>query len=174
MRDTIAALHIWRLIFDLCSTVRKFENCITFWPKYGSKTDNGDYRQSGWKLHTNLETVSLDPVFWVKSLIRLSKTRRDECRLDNLFLTVCGPPKAASRTTIANWLKALLMEAGINATPGSFRPAVSSKNWIQNFPIDEILKRGNWRSQNVFMKYYKRSVLPDKQTTSITRLFSPV
>ncbi|KOB77502.1 Uncharacterized protein OBRU01_00690 [Operophtera brumata] len=95
----------------------------------------------------------------------------------NLFLTVCGTPKAASRTNIAGWVKKILLQAGIKASPGSVRPAVASKNWVQNCPLDEILARGNWRSENTFAKYYCReisSTMPTLSNQSITNLFTPI
>lgn len=150
------------------------ENSVTFWPCFGSKTDNADYRQSGWHLSSNLESPALDPVFWVKSLIKLSQSRRSTCKSNKLFITICGQPKAASKTTIANWIKSLLAEAGIKASPGSVRPAVASKNWIQSFSLDDILKRGNWRSPSTFHKFYNRAVINMSNEQSVSRLFTPV
>lgn len=145
-----------------------------FWPLFGSKTDKADYRQSGWRLLDNKESDALSPVFWLKSLIKLSKSRRDSCRVSNLFLTVSGEPRAASRTVIANWVKSTLTAAGVQAPAGSVRSAVASKNWILNFPLDEILARGNWRSQHTFTKFYRREVKPQTNAPSIARLFQPV
>lgn len=147
---------------------------IVFWPLYGSKTDSYDYRQSGWKLLPNPDNDALNPIFWIKSLLDLSRQRRSECAINNLFLTVRGTPKAASKTVIANWVKGLLQEAGIKASPGSFRPAVASKNWLLNFPLDDILSRGNWRSQNTFSKFYRREIRPSNQASTVAQFFLPV
>ncbi|KOB69472.1 putative reverse transcriptase-7 [Operophtera brumata] len=85
-----------------------------------------------WRLFQNEDYQTLDPIFWIKKLIALSQSRRSICLQSNLFLTVCGTPKAASRTNIAGWVKKILLQAGIKASPGSVRPAVASKNWVQN------------------------------------------
>lgn len=151
------------------------DNYVIFWPKYGSKTDTVSVRQSGWRILQNKDNKSLDPYFWTKRVVDLSRARRSTCAIDNLFLTTCGDPKAASRTNIAGWIRKVLLQAGIKASPGSVRPAVASKNWVQNCPLDEILTRGNWRSENTFLKYYCREINPPAPTsTSITNLFTPI
>lgn len=148
------------------------ESHVIFLPEFGSKTDSASYRQSGWKLLQNTESLHLDPVFWIKRLMSLSSERRRIAKVNNLFITACGKPRAASRTIIAGWIKTTLTSAGVTATPGSIRAAVASKSWIDNLPIDEILSRGNWRSGNTFAKFYRRQVL-STQDNPINRLFEP-
>lgn len=151
------------------------DNHITFWPKYGSKTDTPQHQQSGWKLFRNTTTPALDPVHWVKHLIKLSKVRRESTKTDNLFISTCGQPKAATRTIIAGWIKKLLRDVGIQASPGSFRSAVASKSWLENCPVDEILSRGNWRSVKTFKKFYCKEVIPIKTNNGLLNqnLFIP-
>lgn len=157
---------------DHCSIA---ENSITFWPKYGSKTDTQSNRQSGWRLFSNSNSQGLDPLFWIKRVIQLSQDRRSICKKDNLFLTVCGPPKEASRCNIAGWIKKILIKADIKSSPGSIRPAVASKHWIQNCELDDILARGNWRSENTFLKYYCREIRTcEPSRNSVKHLFNPV
>lgn len=150
------------------------ENSITLWPKFGSKTDSGSNRQSGWKLLENKDSKALDPTLWLKKVIFLSAERRNICKSNNLFLTASGPPKAATPTVIANWVKKVLMDAGIKASPGSVRSAVASKNWVQDCPLEEILARGNWRSQNTFTKYYCRVIQPADPLSSTSSCFIPI
>lgn len=151
------------------------QDVIILRPVFGSKTDNATHQQSGWKLMRNTNNLSLDPVHWVKLLIKLSGSRRELVKTDFLFLTTAGEAKAASRTVISGWIKKLLHEAGISGTPGSFRSAVASKNWVENFSLDDILERGNWKSANTFRKFYCRDIItrrPNNQTL-ISSLFTP-
>jgi hypothetical protein len=128
-------------------------------PAFGSKTDTATYRQSGWMLLKHSNSVDVCPVFWLKKVIELGAQRRTaECD-GALFISICGPAKAASRTVIGNWIKSLLREAGISASAGSIRSAVASLNWYENFPIEDILSRGNWRSENTFAKFYRREII---------------
>lgn len=141
------------------------EDFISLFPKFGSKTDSAMHRQSGWRLLSNKDHISIDPVHWVKQVISLSADRRSVCKSDNLFLTTCGLPKPASRTVIAGWVKRTLNDAGIKASPGSFRPAVASKNWVLQMPLDDILAQGNWQSQDTFTRYYCREIQPVSRNT---------
>lgn len=151
------------------------DNKIVFWPKFGSKTDKSDVRQSGWRLTSNTDQRRIDPVYWVKQLIHLSSSRRAQAKTNSLFITACGPPKPASRSVIAGWVRRLLQEAGIKASAGSVRPAVASKNWLSNCSVDDILSQGNWRSQDTFTKYYCREIKPAlHQTNVVTAMFSPI
>lgn len=134
------------------------DSSITFWPRFGSKTDNDKNRQSGWQL-----TCSGDPrlslVKWVDCLIEISKNRRKaRSDLHNLFITTRGTVKAASRTVIAGWLKTSFKEIGISCSPGSVRAAVASNDFHYNVPLDDILKRGNWRGSSNFFKHYCKAV----------------
>ncbi|KOB76150.1 Beta 1,3-galactosyltransferase [Operophtera brumata] len=106
-------------------------NEVIFWPKFGSKTDNNSYRQSGWLLRKppEISNKKLDLVFWIKKLILVSSDRRNPRSLQNLLITTRGVAKNASRTVIAGWIRNLFKEAGISASAGSFRSAVSSHNW---------------------------------------------
>lgn len=153
----------------------KCDNNIIFWPQFGSKTDSSTFRQSGWKLLSNLDNRNLNPVFWIEKTINLLNERREAAKCFNLFVTVRGVPKPASRIIIAGWVKTLFKEAGIVATPGSVRSAVASKSWLDNHPLDEILAHGNWRSANTFQRFYMREVTrnnPDSE--NVTQLFNPV
>lgn len=132
---------------------------IVFKPSFGSKSDNAKYRQPGWCLLKN-EEPQFDLCHWIPILIKASESRRRaNPDLTNLFITTRGKVKAASRTVIANWIKLAFKEAHISDSPGSFRSAVASDNWSKNdLDLDEVLRKGNWRSTNVFLKHYFREI----------------
>ncbi|CAH2089773.1 unnamed protein product [Euphydryas editha] len=123
-------------------------------PAFGSKTDRHDYRQSAWKLSKHPDK-NICPVSLVRCLIEITKQRRSDLRdLDNLFITICNKVKSASRTVIGNWVRTVLKDSGIDATPGSCRSAVASLGWLDNQPLDDILARGNWKSSTTFFNHY--------------------
>lgn len=151
---------------------------ITLWPSFGSKTDTASYRQSGWHL-TACNDRQLNLCYWIPLLINVSKQRRQaDPTLTNLFITTRGKVKAASRTVIAGWIKLLLANAQIKTTPGSFRAAVSSDNWInENMDIDEIIRKGNWQNAKTFLKYYFKEInpiTPHGGRITMSNFFSPV
>lgn len=173
-------LYSGRRVHDLTLLTIEKEGClinegyIILWPRFGSKTDSVRNWQSGWRILENKECNTLDAVYWIKRMIELSHDRRSKYGLNNLFITTCGLPRPASRTYIAGWVKRIFIQAGINASPGSIRSAVNSKNFIQNCPIDEILSKGNWRSERTFMKYYCREVRSKQTGQSMSQYFEPV
>lgn len=153
----------------------EYADSANFWPVFGSKTDSSNYRQSGWKLLINKDDNNLDPIYCIKKTISLLESRRHMINSTSLFMNLRGEAAPASRTIIAGWIKTLLKDAGISATPGSFRSAVASKNWFDNYPLEDILARGNWRSQNTFCKFYRKEILSNPSTSSsISRLFNPI
>lgn len=149
------------------------EKYVILWPSFGSKTDNREHIQSGWKIQSNETNRNLNPLYWIEKTITQLNERRCVSNSFNLFITVRGIAKPASRTVIAGWIKSLLMEAGITATPGSTRSAVASKSWLNNDSIDDIMARGNWRSANTFHQFYKRDVI-QSSNQNLTGLFTSI
>ncbi|XP_063365440.1 uncharacterized protein LOC134654001 [Cydia amplana] len=178
---TLLLLCSGRRIHDLTLLTIDHDNCIRsdeciiFWPQFGSKTDSSNYRQSGWKLLANTSNSKLNPLFWIERTISLLNDRRNTAKSFNLFMTLKGRPQPASRTVIANWIKTLFKEANIAAAPGSIRSAVASKSWWENHSLDDIMARGNWQSANTFQRFYRREVArTSTSSTNVTRLFNPV
>lgn len=135
---------------------------IIFWPEFGSKTDSASRRQSGWKLMKCDSNQNIDPVYWIKMLISVSRNRRGN--MHNLFISTCGIAKPASRTIIGGWIKATLKDANIDGSAGSVRSAVASSSWLDNHNIEDILEKGNWQSANTFHRFYKKAVSGSNST----------
>ncbi|XP_074109619.1 uncharacterized protein LOC141534266 [Cotesia typhae] len=140
---------------------------ITLWPAFGSKTDRASFRQSGWRLSKN-SNIRICPVTWTRAWIKLSERRREGSNLDELFITLVGPVKAASQTVISGWIRSVLEDAGIDASPGSIRAAVASRGWIDDMPVQEILDRGNWKCSETFARHYCRQVTRKEETPAIS------
>ncbi|KAL4720903.1 hypothetical protein ACJJTC_015276 [Scirpophaga incertulas] len=133
------------------------DDSITLIPTFGSKTDSVTHQQSSWKL-LSCPDKNIDPVYWLKTLKTISSVHRN--LITNIFITTREPIKPATPTIIGGWIKKLLSEAGIKSSPGSLRSAVSSLNWLENYPINEILEKANWRHENTFRKFYQKNVQP--------------
>lgn len=144
---------------------------IRLWPSYGSKTDKGSRRQSGWELRRH-QIEAICPVTWIRHYIQQSKSRREEnYGISNLFITIRGEVKAASKTMVGGWIRSVLKDAGIEASPGSCRSAVASLAWLEKRPIEEILERGNWSCENTFKKYYCREMETQARDITNNNLF---
>ena len=78
------------------------------------------------------------------------------------IITYGKPHKPASSDTISRWIKDELGMAGINTDvykPHSCRSASMSKARDNGVSITDILKRGCWKSQNTFTKFYSKDII---------------
>ncbi|XP_048000895.1 uncharacterized protein LOC125237763 [Leguminivora glycinivorella] len=170
---TLLLLASGRRIHDLTllkvseTQYRDLGDVIQIWPSFGSKTDRGQRRQSGWELRRHI-SEGICPVTWLRRYVEMSQERRS-ASLSNLFVSIRGRERPASRTLIGGWVRSVLKDAGIDAPPGSCRSAVASLGWLQERPIEEILQRGNWQSENTFAKFYCREI-KEAQERDISRI----
>lgn len=89
----------------------------------------------------------------------LQRTSSLRCGTDKLFLCYVRPHGAASKDTVARWMKTLLLQAGIdNFAPHSFRSAASSDMISKGVPVDQVLKTAGWASASTFQRFYHRPV----------------
>ncbi|KOB77946.1 putative reverse transcriptase-7 [Operophtera brumata] len=136
---------------------------IIMHPVFGSKTDNYVHRQSSWKLKENQEKI-VCPVRWLRKLIDVSR------HADIIVILV----RPASRTVIGGWIKTLLRDAGVEATPGSTRSASASLNWLENHKIEEIMEKGNWRVPNTFANFYSAEIISFQNNKNLSNSFEAV
>lgn len=148
-------------------------NHIVLHPAFGSKTDSYTHRQSSWKLHTHTDK-SICPVWWIRKLIEVSSSRRNNNEIHNLFISTRGRVGPASRTVIGGWVKTILKEAGVEATPGSTRSAAASLNWLECHNIDEIMAKGNWRVPNTFARFYSAEINTSQSRNNLSLTFEAV
>lgn len=148
-------------------------NHIILHPAFGSKTDSYTHRQSSWKLHTHTDK-SICPVWWIRKLIETSSSRRINNDINHLFISTRGRVRPASRTVIGGWVKTILKEAGIEATPGRTRSAAASLNWLECHNIDEIMAKGNWRVPNTFARFYSAEINASQSCNNLSLTFEAV
>lgn len=95
----------------------------------------------------------------IQEYIEKTKSLRDDKSKGKLVLTYQKPHAAASKDTIARWLKILLAEAGImNYGAHSFRSASSSAMASSGCPLDQILSSAGWTNASTFQRFYNRPV----------------
>ncbi|XP_044578964.1 uncharacterized protein LOC123261437 [Cotesia glomerata] len=140
---------------------------IILWPAFRPKTDRASFRKSGWRLSKN-SNIRICPVTWTRTWIELSEKRREGSNLEELFITLTGPVRAASQTVISGWIRSVLKDAGIDASPGSIRAAVAFRGWIDDMPVQEILDRGNWKCSETFARHYCRQVTREEEAPAIS------
>jgi len=84
-------------------------------------------------------------------------------RNDNtaVFLTLNKPHSPATKDTISRWVKTVMSDAGVDTTrfaPHSVRCASTSAAHRGGAPVNEIMQKAGWASDNVFAKYYNKPV----------------
>ena len=78
------------------------------------------------------------------------------------IITYGKPHKPASSDTISRWIKDELGMAGTNTDvykPRRCWSASTSKVKDNGVSITDILKRGCWKSQNTFTKFYSKHII---------------
>lgn len=145
---------------------------IVFWPSFGSKTDSASFQQSGWRFSSSsLEGNLWSVPHWLAIFLDLRARRCGSQRFDSLFISTMGTVRPASRAVIGGWVSTLLSAAGLPFSAGSIRSAVNSSLARADLPIDTILRRGNWRSADTFLRHYYR---PLACNSSRTQTVNPV
>jgi integrase len=91
----------------------------------------------------------------------LDKTKFRAKEFDQVFLTLSKPFRPAKPNTLAKHLKEVLRLAGIKEgvfTAHSLRAASTSQALANGLPIDQILKRATWASENTFARFYAKDI----------------
>ena len=121
-------------------------------------------KQSKPQQHLNeiyIETFRNNPKICVVNVLNIYLRKTKRLRTDpSLFVITQKPYSAASKATIAAWIKLGLKLAGIDLglfTPHSTRSA-STSAVVTKVPIDTIIKTAGWSNECTFRKFYKRPV----------------
>lgn len=118
-------------------------------------------------LHQYQENPRLDVVRCVRSYIVRSKDWRTTEAHHQLLLGTVEPHKPVVTSTISNWLKKLMSEAGIDTstyTGHSVRSASVSKAKAGGVSVADIVRKANWKNASTFHKFYDRTVTWDSDT----------
>ena len=78
-----------------------------------------------------------------------------------LSLSFVKPFEAVSRDTISRWIKAVLIQSGIDVKvckPHGTRAASTSKANSCQVPLDIILQAASWKGDCTFRKFYRKPI----------------
>ena len=117
-----------------------------------------------------LQTITVDklseplvcPVQCLGSYIFATDVKRNEKNGLFLLVGVISPFNHVSSSSIGRWIKAVLLEAGVESsfTAHSTRSAAASRAVAQGIPIDSVLAAGDWAAESTFTRFYRRSSTP--------------
>ena len=80
-------------------------------------------------------------------------------RTSQLLVSFIKPHNAVAKSTVAGWVKQILIMSGINTDifkPHPTRSASSSNARISALSLSDILKRGSWSNKTRWGKFYKK------------------
>ena len=96
------------------------------------------------------------PVEWTRG-IRGSENR--------LFVSYQKPHKAVTKTTLAKWIKKILMGAGIDTTMFTLHStrSASTNAAVLKISIDTVLRTAGWQRDCTFRRFYNFKVTNDSE-----------
>ena len=105
--------------------------------------------------------ADLRPVTLIRAYLQKRNTLSLIPTTTRFLVTHQKPHHAASKDTIARWVKAVLHLSGVDTTvfaAHSCRSASSSQAKSAGLPLEDILRCGQWRSEDVFVKFYDKEI----------------
>ena len=112
----------------------------------------GDFKRI--KIH-KINNIKICPIQCIIAYINATNNlRNDETK--NLFISSKKPYGNAKSDTIGNWIKGMMQKANITANVHSTRSVSSSAAINSGIKEDIILKKGNWKNKNTFLRHYYR------------------
>ena len=88
----------------------------------------------------------------------------DEC--SQLLLSFVNPHKSVVCSTISDWLKYVLRNAGIDISffkAHSTRSASTFNTDLSGAPNEEILKRDFWSNKSTWQRFYNKNIIQEGQ-----------
>ena len=116
------------------------------------KHDKVSRKKEPIRFYAYAHNVQLCPVHFINQYRRV----RDALvpSTEKAFFVTHGKPHAASKDTLAQWIKDVMSKSGVDTTvfnPHSCRSAKSL-----GVPLHKILKSGQWATESTFYKFYQR------------------
>lgn len=148
--QSLAALDIQYMI--------KSSDKISFMIQKPLKTSKpGKSQRADIHKFSDASRADICPMLCTLKYLEATRHLRDS---NSLFISYSRPHKPVGAQTISRWISHVLNEAGIDTKYGahSVRHASSSKAAALRVPIDRILQTVGWTNEQVFAKFYRRTI----------------
>ena len=135
-----------KLVFNLPGTVKNV--------KEGKKPDPLEY-------HKHVEDIKLCPVSCIREYLKLTEPWRSGGTPSNFFLSFQKPHKPVSKSTLARWIKDILLLAEVDTDvfkAHSLRGASTSKAFLKGLSVKEVVDHGKWSLESTWQKFYHKVV----------------
>ena len=129
--------------------------------RFGDKMKNTNQHFHQPEIHVKAYPADkrLCPVWYIKRYLKATNKVR---QTQKFFVITQKPYRAASKATIAGWIRKGLVRGGVDMnifTPHSTRSAVGSARRRTHVPIQTILDTAGWSSQRTFANYYNKKIM---------------
>ena len=87
---------------------------------------------------------------------------REKNQASQFVFSFIKPHNAVAKSTVAGWVKQILIMSGINTDifkPHSTRSASSSHARLSGLSLSDILKRGSWSNKTTWERFYNKPIL---------------
>ncbi|XP_045161322.2 uncharacterized protein LOC123526296 [Mercenaria mercenaria] len=122
---------------------------------------------------SHLDVIYLSKHSWIMKICALCQYSKNtlnaqkNIRTDKkLLVRTIKPHKAVSKSTIARWVKLVLLKSGIDKSfkPHSTRAAATSLAKLKGVPLQTVIKTAGWANANMFAKFYNKPIVPKAKT----------
>ena len=127
------------------------ESSIRFQPTDLEKTEGMGHCAPPLLLSQYTEDPRLCPVYYLKAYIRETRPVRSS---DKLFVSLVAPHGSVMTSTIAAWLKKVIVMSGQAGSGGSTRSASSSQAVMKGASLQTVLAAGDWARSSTFKRFY--------------------
>ena len=114
------------------------------------------------KIHAFPSDKALYMVSALEWYIERTSIWREKNKASQLLVSFIKPHNAVVKSTVAGWVKQILIMSGINTDifkPHSTRSASSSHARLSGLSLSDILKIGSWSNETTWEKFYSKPIL---------------
>ena len=130
---------------------------VTVYPNHLLKQSRPNYHLDPIVLEHYPKIKKLCIVNTVKEYLNRTDALRSSDE-DKLLISTQAPHKGVAKSTVARWVKSMLVKAGIDPsyTTHSTRAVATSLAKQKGVSMDRIAKTAGWSNARTFHKYYKK------------------
>ena len=113
------------------------------------------------EFHRHLQDEKLCPVICIDRYVTMTEPWRTQGQPSTFFLCHKNPHKPASKSTLARWIKDVLLLVEVDTKvfqAHSLRGASTSKALLKGLSVKEVVDHGKWSLESTWQKFYHRQV----------------
>ena len=113
------------------------------------------------EFHRHVEDTTLCPMSCIDRYISLTEPWRTQGNPSAFFLCHKSPHRPASKSTLARWIKDVLLLVDVDTKifrAHSLRSASTSKALLKGLSVKEVVDHGRWSLESTWQRFYHKKV----------------